>query len=183
MAAGSGGIRWNSTTNIIQLADENKNWIDWRYYNPNYEFQLITTDSTGNLQYTFEHPGLYFLFGSGASISSNIANPTTTASTKILVSTGGMASLVRLLANEGDTLKVSYSNNYNGFCVLVYIGSRYTDADLIQTNSADSDTTQQLSIDSQLNMVLLASTTAGGSTGLNMSTTSHYQYMDTTQDH
>lgn len=36
MAAGSGGIRWNSETNYIQLVDENKNWVNWQYYNPNF---------------------------------------------------------------------------------------------------------------------------------------------------
>jgi len=35
LAAGSGGIRWNSETNYIQLADENKNWINYKKFNPN----------------------------------------------------------------------------------------------------------------------------------------------------
>ena len=34
LEAGSGGIRWNSTTDFIQIMDENKNWIDYDYFDP-----------------------------------------------------------------------------------------------------------------------------------------------------
>ena len=48
LAAGSGGIRWNSETKYIQLADENKNWIDWQYYNPNEVISLVPVMSSAH---------------------------------------------------------------------------------------------------------------------------------------
>lgn len=57
LEAGSGGIRWNSVTNWVQLMDQNKNWVDWRYYDPNYslnaEVDLVaTTVSNSTTAYT-----------------------------------------------------------------------------------------------------------------------------------
>lgn len=33
LQAGSGGIRYNDSTKIIQLMDIDKNWVNWRYWN------------------------------------------------------------------------------------------------------------------------------------------------------
>ena len=41
MQSGQGGIRWNSTNNWVQLMDQNKNWVNWQYYNPNSPIDLI----------------------------------------------------------------------------------------------------------------------------------------------
>ena len=41
LAAGSGGIRWNSDTNYIQLMDEDKNWVNYKYYDPEAAVELI----------------------------------------------------------------------------------------------------------------------------------------------
>lgn len=35
LAAGSGGIRFNEVTNIIQLKDTQGDWINWKWFNPN----------------------------------------------------------------------------------------------------------------------------------------------------
>ena len=48
MQSGQGGIRWNSTTKTIQLMDENKNWVNWSYYNPTSPVSLIPTDINSN---------------------------------------------------------------------------------------------------------------------------------------
>ena len=50
-------------TKQIQLADENKNWINWRYYNPEYgvTHDFCNTPSATSYTLSITKPGLYCL--------------------------------------------------------------------------------------------------------------------------
>ena len=122
--AGSGGIRWNSITKFVQLADENKNWIDWKYYNPNYAMRLVCTDVNGIMKYEFVESGLYLVCGSAFSGIRTMTLQTDAASEFLYK--GDYGYLNAITATAGNSLYISQSISYNGSGHLFYIGRNMT---------------------------------------------------------
>lgn len=110
MEAGQGGIRWNSTNNRIQIMDQNKNWVNWQYYNPNKSIQHMASNSIWGsaTSYTLSCPyqGYYFVFA--VTNSNQGSNITSTGSMEFFVSKSySKFAIVR--ANANDTI-YAYSN-------------------------------------------------------------------------
>ena len=123
MAAGSGGIRWNSVTKKIQLMDENKNWIDWQFYDQNTTMLQIGNYTDSGIKSATLAKGTYLLFGStyssGASIITNIS---TTATNKLLA--GSNIAAAYLFEAESNNTNLSFNVNvsYSGSVHLFKIG-------------------------------------------------------------
>ena len=64
MQAGSGGIRYNDSEKYIQLMDENKNWVNWKYFNASLSQLELVWVSNGSGTQTFNLPytGNYVLY-------------------------------------------------------------------------------------------------------------------------
>lgn len=124
MEAGSGGIRWNSVTSKIQLMDENKNWIDWKKYNPNKAITCVHAfkDLASNTTYTFNctNEGLHLaILGSYASSGQTINTTgeevdslvTNTCAFKLLdCKVGNTITYIR--GNTISCMFIFYLNNY-----------------------------------------------------------------------
>ena len=125
LAAGSGGIRWNSVTKQIQLADENKNWVDWRYFNTDYEISHdLNSTSEGSQTFTLSKVGLYILTVAGHTTTTLTTNATTLATSPTL------GSIIELLVySDGTataTFNINNANLYGGTKYVIYIGNNYS---------------------------------------------------------
>ena len=155
MEAGSGGIRWNSTNNQIQVMDTNKNWIDWRYYDPYIEFQFIMNVYNGStLNYTFEKTGIYIL------VSSNVTwNSLAISSPYNQLLYLNSANTIHAIWGEIDKkITATYSTQYNGSFSLAYFGGQYQNFELIRyARSANDGSTQTIEFVNQRNRIYVAS--------------------------
>ncbi len=96
LAAGSGGIRWNSEINYIQLMDENKNWINWQSFDPervtsSIVYKNLATEDVNNVMvFAYGSAGYtkaskYWIINGGSSNSSGLYVKNYTQSTIYIV--------------------------------------------------------------------------------------------------
>ena len=109
LAAGSGGIRWNSATNWIELADENKNWIGWKIYNPNLQVVPITavqgkSDATINCNYTGLYIGCCGAYGQSPNTMQIIFSGTHEG-VMLHSAVNNNGKVAFIYANEGDSIR------------------------------------------------------------------------------
>lgn len=160
LAAGSGGIRYNDSRKRIQLMDENKNWIDWKYYDTSQEVQLAAISSSGGtLTHVFQKTGLYLACCGCQALS--VTNVTTTATKTDLaynVNTGSdrRRSLFAFYAHPDDTLTITYSrsSSYPFSVPLLYVGAMYTTVAIESVNSG-GDTTVTNSFTDRTGVIIL----------------------------
>ena len=137
LEAGSGGIRFNDTTNRIQLMDTNKNWVDWKYYNPNKGVEHIYSiaNSEGSLytsQITATVEGLYIVM-----VSSWSGNGTVTVNSLGSVlsqqrSAGMMFGFVYAYPNCTISVSSSTSSSDTTQCHACYLLRGYTQSTTLQ---------------------------------------------------
>lgn len=132
LAAGSGGIRWNSMTNYIELSDENKNWVNWRYYNPNkiiFQKYFLRNPQSTNINHSLTNieQGLYIVCIGNYSVSSANVQITTTGSVRYNESFG--YSRFAIIYSEGG-------DNIN--CYVSSLSSRYPTLSVYQIQGAQN---------------------------------------------
>ena len=122
LAAGSGGIRWNSTVNYIQIMDENKNWINYKKFNPNKSFIRVYSGVASNTNVSCAYDGLYLLFISAYNGNNNPLNITGNIIEQWIYTTGynGYCAIIECVT--GDRIQVSGFNGYAGSSVYYLSG-------------------------------------------------------------
>ena len=185
LSAGSGGIRWNSTNNMIQLMDQNKNWVNWRFFDANSSFAFVGYRAASN-SYTFtvDKAGLYI---GGIAFWGTNANMSTTSDSTVLFSsiTGSASGYVAYSnCNIGDTITLSCSTGSSivGYTriALFYFGSSYTKATYVQSSNPGDNYGSSLSVPSSTKHVLFGLHGGAGPslTNFQCSTTSKYSGSD-----
>ena len=160
LAAGSGGIRWNSVTNYIQLADENKNWIDWQYFG--FKPNLVLTQLNGAISgtvYTCPQAGLYAVWTCVLAGAPSISYTGTVVASDVQ---NTYKSYI-IYCNTGDTISASGGNyQYNGIYSIAYIGSQES-ARLI-TSKGGSNTSASVVLNNVSFGIAIGSTSTNGNT-------------------
>ena len=128
MQSGQGGIRWNSATNWVQLQDENKNWVDYRYYNPTKLLTHEVFNYTSGTAFTVQlnKRGLYCLTSCGPSA----VQMTTDAQVVSTVNKSGNSSVAyeQIVYSDGSCYATvgNGGGDYATMATCIYIGNYTT---------------------------------------------------------
>jgi len=117
--------------------DTEKNWVNWKYYNPNSNLSIISHTLTNSITYTFDKSGMYLFVFTGCQAQSTIQS--TVSRTQILanysVSNGDRYLTAAILnAEVGELFSVTRSNsNYQPTMQLYYICSEFGTGTIVNT--------------------------------------------------
>lgn len=152
LEAGSGGIRWNSSTKYIQLMDQNKNWVNYKPFDAYGKFKYVTSSTTNSLSYTFADTGVYLFahnaYNSMCTISDCTASRSDLLFNQLQAGASRYASLIIFKASQGQIFSVTGGS----ILVLFYLSSdtslnptleSYTMLDNSKTGSVNITSSEQ----------------------------------------
>ena len=160
--------------------DENKNWVNYKKFNPNTELQFLAKSTTGSIVHTFGKYGMYAIIQAG---NGKLSSINTTAQVNYLhqnISGGASDKFVSctvFIANADDTLTYSFGASNSTRASLFFITPRYTNAS-ISTYKVAADSSCTVSLEENTNHVVLGQTGGGGSYSISVTSTTNQYVTD-----
>ena len=166
--------------------DLNKDWVDYKRFDPNPTFQFVADNYSGNFNYTFLIDGLYLFGHLGHNCTIN--NFTTNATNRIdlvfnsTVTNGNPTTVMLLNAKAGESFTCNYAiGSYGTSTVLFYLGNTVSQGSMLTRIQNVQDGTVRYDVNNVSNRVILAMGSASGTQSITVTTKVKDRYIITTR--